>query len=80
MKDTKQQEFLKLLHEIKNTPHSIDLIRKFQYEIWNMEETDDVDEILIELAYELDYYEPNPIIRLEDPSYYGEEKLFKEID
>jgi hypothetical protein len=37
-------------------------------------------EILWLLAYDLDYYEPNPKMRREDPSFYGEERLLQEID
>lgn len=32
-------------------------------------------EILRELAYDLDYYEPNNAFLLEDPSFYGDEQL-----
>lgn len=39
----------------------------------------DVREVLADLAYDLDYFEASPAIRKEDPSYYGHERLEKEI-
>ena len=38
-----------------------------------------VDDILRELALDLDFYEPNPEWRLEDSSYYGQGRLEEEI-
>ncbi len=35
--------------------------------------------ILEELAIDLDYYERDPILRLDDPSYYGDARLEDEI-
>ncbi|MBN9378034.1 MAG: hypothetical protein BGO14_00930 [Chlamydiales bacterium 38-26] len=77
MDDTKLREILTVLHKIKNKEDPSDLIRKFQNEIWNREET---DEILSELASDLDDYEPNPLLRMEDRSYYGNEKLVQVIN
>lgn len=77
MDDIKLREILTVLQEIKNKQDPSDLIRKFQDEIWNRDET---DEILIELAYDLDYYEPNHLLRMEDRSYYGNERLVQVIN
>ncbi len=52
------------------------LICKFQEIVWN---DDNASELLLELAYDLDFYEPNEEWRKEDPSYYGEERLEQEI-
>ena len=52
------------------------LIKKFQGEIWN---NDNANEILSELAYDLDFYESNEDWRKENSSYYGDEKLEQEI-
>ncbi|HNK91341.1 MAG: hypothetical protein K1X26_12150 [Chitinophagales bacterium] len=52
------------------------LICEFQELVWNDE---NASEILSELAYDLDFYEPNEEWRKEDPSYYGEERLEQEI-
>lgn len=48
------------------------LISEFQELIWNDE---NANEILPELAYDLDFYEPNEEWRKEDPSYYGDDRL-----
>lgn len=55
----------------------IELVGKFQYEIWNDESIKDekLNEILSELAYDLDFYEPNEEWRKKSSSYYGEERL-----
>lgn len=52
------------------------LISEFQELIWNDE---NASEVLSELAYDLDFYEPNEKSRKEDPSYYGDERLEEEI-
>lgn len=48
------------------------LISEFQELIWNNE---NLNEILSELAYDLDFYEPNEEWRKEAPSYYGDDRL-----
>ncbi len=52
------------------------LIKEFQELIWNDE---NANEILSELAYDLDFYEPNEKHRKENPSYYGDDRLEEEI-
>ena len=39
----------------------------------------EIDECLSDLAFDLDYYENNKEIRKESLSYYGEDRLYKEI-
>ena len=62
-----------------------DLINYFQNKIFNINLNKDPNfnkdkfEILNELAYDLDFYEHNPELRKEDPSYYGEDRLNVEI-
>ena len=53
------------------------LIKVFQDEVWNDESKQDenLNEILSELAYDLDFYEPNEEWRKEAPSYYGDDRL-----
>ncbi|MBK6730818.1 MAG: hypothetical protein IPG60_07590 [Bacteroidetes bacterium] len=51
-------------------------ICEFQELVWNDENT---NEILSELAYDLDFYEPNDELRKEDSSYYGDDRLEEEI-
>ena len=57
-------------------------VKQFQMIVWDAGELDhrpEVDEKLRELAYDLDYYQPNERIRAEDPSLYGDERLEDEI-
>lgn len=37
------------------------------------------NEVLRGLAYDLDFYEANEVLRKEDPSYYDDERLEEEI-
>lgn len=57
------------------------LIKQFQQSIWDKEEDKDnvIDEILSELAYDLDFYEPDKELRKESTSYYGDDRLEAEI-
>lgn len=48
------------------------LISEFQEIIWNDEIA---NEILSELAYDLDFYEPNEECQKESLSYYGDDRL-----
>lgn len=68
---------LNIILELKD--NKIELIRKFQNQIWNINESNIECEILNELAYDLDYYEPDLNLRKEDPSYYGEDILLHKI-
>jgi hypothetical protein len=36
-------------------------------------------DILADLAYDLDFFEPDPFLRVESTSYYGRERLEEEI-
>ena len=57
-------------------PVRIELVKSFQNEVWNDEFMEDkLYEILSELAYDLDFYEPNEEWRKEDISYYGNQRL-----
>jgi hypothetical protein len=53
------------------------LIKEFQKQVWHNEDLG--NEILSELAYDLDFYEPDSTLRAEDASYYGDDKLEQEI-
>ena len=69
----------KILLDIKNRST---LIKEFQERIWNgkdYEHDKNINEILSELAYDLDFYEPNEEWRKESLSYYGEDRLKEEI-
>lgn len=57
-------------------------LRRFQEAVWGEEVADadpDVDDLLGELAYDLDFYEPDPRARAEDPSFFGDERLEREV-
>lgn len=53
------------------------LIKEFQDRVWHSEGLH--KKVLSELAYDLDFYEPDSVLRAADPSYYGDEKLEQEI-
>ncbi|MFT3945671.1 MAG: hypothetical protein QM763_01755 [Agriterribacter sp.] len=72
-------ELIQLLQVVLEAEQPIKqkLIKEFQDEVWNDESIQDenLNEILSELAYDLDFYEPNGEWRKEDPSYYGDDRL-----
>ncbi len=58
------------------------LIGDFQRIVWSGSELlidQKVLDIILDLAYDLDFYEPDPSKRAEDPSYYGDERAEEEI-
>lgn len=69
---------MEILREIlSNKYHRKELVKQFQEQIWNSETVE--NDILSELAYDLDFYEPDEFLRLQDSSYYGDERLEEEI-
>ncbi|MDO5615798.1 MAG: hypothetical protein Q4G16_06385 [Cruoricaptor ignavus] len=72
-------ELIQLLQTVLVSEHRIKekLIKEFQDEVWNDESIQDenLNEILSELAYDLDFYEPNEGWQKETPSYYGDDRL-----
>ena len=75
-------ELIRTLNQILDAQHpdKSELVKEFQNEIWNDEIEQDIklNKILTELAYDLDFYEPNEQWRKESPNYYSDERL-KEI-
>jgi hypothetical protein len=70
-------EILEILEMIlKDRVNRVQLIKKFQGLMWNDEKS---DETLSELAYDLDFYEPDTELRKQDINYYGDERLEEEI-
>ena len=62
----------------------VSAIKAFQDYVWNRDmpvlgATGEQDETLNELAHDLDFYEPNPDWRIEDYSFYGDQRLEIEI-
>lgn len=71
----------KILNENETKQIEI-LIKEFQKIIWDNQTINNSDtrfEIFSGLAQDLDYYEPNPIVRKENFSYFGNEKLKNKI-
>jgi hypothetical protein len=58
------------------------LIAEFQKSVWDNEKQakTPADEILAELAYDLDYYVPDEKARSQFSGYYGDERLVEEIN
>ena len=59
-------------------PERTAMVKAFQKTVWNNEEGDPDKRqrrILDQLAYDLDFYEPDIDRRREDPSFFGAEKL-----
>jgi hypothetical protein len=58
------------------------LIKEFQQRVWDASPNPSERwewAILGDLAYDLDFYEPDPDARAEDASFYGDERVEKEI-
>ena len=76
-------ELIQLLQTVLVAEHKIkqELIKEFQDEVWNDEsiQNETLNEILSELAYDLDFYEPNEEWRKESLSYYGDDRLEKVV-
>ena len=72
-------ELIKLLQCIleAESPSKDELIREFQEEVWNDESVQDskLNEVLSELAYDLDFYESNDRWLENNLGYYGNDKL-----
>lgn len=72
-------EIVKSLNKIlaEQEPVRIELVKSFQNKVWSNADVKDeiLNEILSELAYDLDFYEPNAALRKEDISYYSDERL-----
>jgi hypothetical protein len=77
MKST--SEIIEMLNKIlvEKEPLRSELIRHFQTEFFKDEniENESLDEIISDLAYDLDFYEPNEELRKKDCSFYNNERL-----
>lgn len=75
---------LLLLEAIKLSPATTKrMISEFQEYIWDdriQVEQNGILEILRDLAHDLDYFEADPSLRIEDNSFFDEEKLKGEIE
>ncbi len=72
-----------LLREALSTSKDVRIkaIKEFQNIVWNDTSIQDeeLNDILTDTAYVLDFYEPNEEWRREAPNYYGDERLVEEI-
>lgn len=57
------------------------LVKEFQSLVWNgdINISESINKLLSELAYDLDFYEPDEKLRKETPNYFGDDRLEKEI-
>ena len=78
-------DLLALLEEILSSPVTRqECIKKFQDYVFHHGEpiqgaNSSQWDVLNELAMDLDYYEPDTAMRREDPTFYGDERLEREI-
>jgi hypothetical protein len=64
------------------SPEELDaLIRQFQQIVWNTpgDKEDAHWKILSDLAYDLDFYVPDPKLKAEDQSYYDKDRALEEL-
>ncbi len=79
------QELITLLNHASADPsHLSSAIEEFQAAVWNSTDqqlggSDRVREILRTLAHDLDYYVADPETRAEEPAYYDEGRVVREI-
>jgi len=64
-----------------NGEERVSYIQKIQNTIWDDETVQDesANDFLTDIAYILDFYEPNKEWRKEAPNYYGDEELEQEL-
>jgi hypothetical protein len=80
-------EHVEILNLLEKLSHDAELdpalVRDFQERIWNTKpvpgQTDRILEVLSELAYDLDFWEPDPAKRREDPSFFDDARARAEI-
>jgi hypothetical protein len=73
------QNLITLLKSILSNPSQrVELIKDFQQIVWSTPGSfadEGVWEIFGDLAHDLDFYEPNYEKRIEDPSFYDDQRL-----
>jgi len=78
------QEILRDLHEILNPIQGArePMIRQLQNKIWDGDTGSDeeLNEILSELAYDLDFYEPDTEMRKESDGFFDQERLVEMVN
>ncbi len=80
-----RQELYNLLQTALKAPgQRLDNIKRFQNAIFDGSQmalglTDIEWDVFTQLAQDLDYYEPDSVMRREDPTFYGDERVADEI-
>ena len=72
-----------LMDRMLESPEELDeLIKNFQQIVWNAvhKEDDKAWSVMRDLGYDLDFYEPDPIRRVQDYSFYDKDRALKEIN
>jgi len=69
-------QLLQSILKVEN-PDRENIVKKFQNKVWNDKNIQDkyISDILSELAYDLDFYEPNLQLQEESPNFFGDDKL-----
>jgi hypothetical protein len=71
-----------LIDVLEDASDRLALIKRFQEIVWNtaaFKNEEACGGILRDLANDLDYYEPDPLMREKDPSFYGDDRLEQEV-
>lgn len=74
MPDEAIEQALSLLAAVLMQP-SNPTVKQFQNFIWDSEGSGAVAEVLGDLAYDLDFFEPDPKKRSEDPSFFDSNRV-----
>jgi hypothetical protein len=75
-------EIVKFLRKmVENREELPERVPELQDMVWKeqLAGSSAIQEILRDLAYDLDFYEPDPHARAEDESYFGDERALAEI-
>lgn len=77
------QDLIELLVQVlRDRARRVDHVKRFQELVWASEILDaapDRVQLLRDLAYDLDFFEPDEQIRADDPAFYGDARLEEEI-
>lgn len=69
-----------LVAALRSREQKQELIKSFQQRIWDSDiEEGPLEEVLGDLAYDLDFYEPDSIKRSESGSFFGDERADEKV-
>lgn len=75
-----------LIKALRCTLSRKETVREFQQRFWNNQLQlkgligQDAYDIVADLAHDLDFFEPDPSLRAQDTTYYGHQRLEREIE